>query len=173
MRNKSRKLTATIIGLSLLSFFMGGYVAQIIFEPKVVTEVRYVEKPVTVYETVETVVEKVVEKVVEVEVVKEIPMMGKEFESLEALTQFLEIDDTESHVLLYPIEGSDGRIPLDGTCDYYALQLQRLALEAGHLMSTEIVNKNHMINCAVIGNEIYFIEPQTDEVWLWGHREAR
>ena len=164
-----------VIALSCFAFCMGGYVGQRTFEPKVVTEVRYVERPVKVYEVVERVVEVevIVERVVEVELIKEIPLGVKEFENLDVLTHFLEIDDTDSHVILYPIKGSNGRIPFDGTCDYYALQLQRQALEAGYLMSTEIIKNNHMINCAVIGNEVYFIEPQNDRVWLWGYREAR
>lgn len=176
---KKREMTADkllcatiVIALSCFTFFLGSYIEQRSFEPKVVTEVWYVERPVKVYE----VVEGVVEKEVEVEIVKEIPMEVREFESLEELTQFLEIDDTDSQIILYPIRGSGGGISSKGICDYYALQLQGRALEAGYLMSTEIIRKHdepHMINSAVIGNEVYFIEPQTDEAWLWGCREDR
>ncbi len=177
MKRTMKWLFPLVITLSCFTFFLGAYVGQRTSEPEVITEVRYVEMPVKVYEVVEKEVKRVVEveviKEVEVEVIKEVPMGVREFDSLDELTQFLEIDDTDSHIILRPIRGSSGQISFENICDHYALQLQRQALEAGYLMSTEIIKNNHMINCAVTGNEIYFIEPQTDEVWLWGYREAR
>ncbi len=69
-----------------------------------------------------------------------------------------------------------GRIVLNGSCDYLALELQRRALANGYLMSTEIVSqgsKLHMLCSAVIDNNIYFIEPVTDEVWLEAYRNPQ
>ncbi|MBA7613975.1 hypothetical protein ES703_21236 [subsurface metagenome] len=156
-----------IIILSSATFFVGAYIGQETSEPEVVTEVqyevKYVERP-----------DKIVEKIMEVEVIKEVPREIREFESLQELKQFLEDDDTNEILRLYPIKGTGGVISFTGPCDYYALNLQRRALEAGYLMSIEIIEKDnepHMINSAIIGNEVYYIEPQTDEVWLWGYRQ--
>lgn len=65
-------------------------------------------------------------------------------------------------------------------CDDYALDLQRKALEAGFLVSFQIIGIReynekfaiplpesgtlHAINLAVIGNSVFYIEPQTGEV---------
>jgi len=119
------------------------------------------------------VVEVEVMKEVPVEVIKEVltPIEIREFEDLDELKQFLEADDTNEVLRLYPIRGTDGSMLLEDCCDYYALNLQERALNAGYLMSTEIVKDNHMINSTVIGNVIYYIEPQSDKVWLWGHRQ--
>ena len=161
-----------IIILSCATFFSGYYIGQETSEPEVVTEVqyevKYVEKPVY------KIVDKIVEKIIEVEVIKEVPREIREFEDLEELEQFLEDDDTNEILRLYPIEGISGTWSLTGTCDHYATNLQRRALEAGYLMSTEITEKDnepHMMNSAIIGNEVYYIEPQTDEVWLAGYRQ--
>lgn len=161
-----------IIILSCATFFSGYYISQETFEPEVV----YVEKPV--YRTVEKIVEveviKEVEVVREVEVIKEVPREIREFEDLQELKQFLEDDDTNEVPIAYPIKGTDGVVSFAGVCDYYALNLQWRALEVGYLMSTETIekeNEQHMINSATIGNQIYYIEPQTDEVWLWGYRQ--
>jgi len=156
-----------IILLSSATFFVGAYIGQETFEPEVVTEVqyevKYVERP-----------DKIVEKIMEVKVIKEVPREIREFESLQELKQFLKDDDTDEILRLYPIRETGSVISLRGLCDYYALNLQWRALEAGYLMSTETIekeNEQHMINSAPIGNQIYYIEPQTDEVWLWGYRQ--
>ena len=157
-----------IIILSCATFFLGAYIGQETFEPKVVTQVQYEVK------YIESPVYKIVEKIMEVEVIKEVPREIREFESLKELKQFLEDDDTNEVLRLYPIKGTGGVISFTGPCDHYALNLQRRALEAGYLMSIEIIerdNEPHMMNSAVIGNEIYYIEPGTDEVWLWGYRQ--
>ncbi|GAI83379.1 unnamed protein product, partial [marine sediment metagenome] len=73
------------------------------------------------------------------------------------------------------VVGEDGSYRLDvGYCDMYALQLQRQAAKSRFLMSTTIIEeqgKPHMINLACIGNDIYHIEPQTDEVWFHCHKD--
>ena len=55
-------------------------------------------------------------------------------------------------------------------CDDYAVALVYNALSDGYSVSLQ-VEDNHMLNSTVIGNNIYFIEPQNDKVWLWGYRD--
>ena len=60
-------------------------------------------------------------------------------------------------------------------CDDFALALQQRASRDGYLMSVTITqkqNKPHMINLVTIGNDIYYIEPQTDEVWFYGNLDV-
>lgn len=157
-----------IFALCLIAASIGGYYGGKTFKPQVIHIETLVE--------VEKVVEVEVMKEVPVEVIKEVlvptPIEVREFEDLDELKQFLAADDTDEILRLYSIQGTDGLMSLWGdTCDYDALNLQERALKAGYLMSTQIVKNNHMINSAVIGNDIYFIEPENDKVWLWGHRQ--
>ena len=89
----------------------------------------------------------------------------KEFESLDALKAWLAQDDTDHAIYIF---GSGCLKNYD--CDDYAVALVYNALQDGYSVSTEIVD-DHMMNSTIIGNEIYLIEPQTDEVWLWGKRD--
>jgi hypothetical protein len=88
-----------------------------------------------------------------------------EFTSVDELKAWLAQDDTDSTLYIY---GSGLIAEYD--CDDYALALVRNALAAGYAVSLQIEG-DHMLNSTIIGNEIYFIEPQTDEVWLWGYRD--
>ena len=51
-------------------------------------------------------------------------------------------------------------------CEIYAMHLQRSALKAGYIMNFQVTGF-HAQNSAVIGNEIWFCEPQTGETWKW------
>jgi len=53
-------------------------------------------------------------------------------------------------------------------CELYALNFQRVAALNGYLVNFQVTGF-HAQNSAVIGNEIWFIEPQTGEIWLWGY----
>lgn len=102
------------------------------------------------------------------------PIELREFTSLEELKSWLAEDDTNECIHL--VVGEDGVCPLNVKydCDDYALQLQRQAARSGFLMSVTIIEeqgKPHMINLACIGNDIYYIEPQTDEVWFYDHKD--
>lgn len=135
------------------------------------TEYIEVEKIVEI--PVDRIVEVSVEKIVEVpvEVIVKVSREIDEFPSLEVLEQWLADDDLDTRIVLRA--GADGKIHFNGACDYTAMELQRRALADGYLMSTEIIEKGkklHMICSAVIGNDIYFIEPGTDEVWLGAYR---
>ena len=108
------------------------------------------------------------------EVIVEKPIELREFASLEELQSWLAEDDTDEYVFLWA--GEDGALQTsdkyDG--DDYALQLQRRAIESGFLISATIIEKQgkpHMINLASVGNDIYYIEPQTDEVWFHSHKD--
>lgn len=89
------------------------------------------------------------------------------FGSLGELEDWLAEDDTNTN----PEHLTQGELD----CDDYALTLQKHALEDGYLISVHLFDTvgdglfNHMANIAVIGNDIYRIEPQTDGVTLIGH----
>jgi hypothetical protein len=89
----------------------------------------------------------------------------EEFKSVDELKAWLAQDDTESTLYIF-----GAGCMSDYDCDDYAVALVYNALADGYSVSLQ-VEGNHMLNSAVIGNEIYFIEPQNDEVWLWGHRD--
>jgi hypothetical protein len=112
------------------------------------------------------------------EVIKEVivnkPVRLREFSSLEELRVWLAEDDTDEYVYLWA--GADGICqPSDKyDCDDYAIQLQYKAAESGFLISAIIIQEQgetHMINMACIANDIYYIEPQTDKVWFYCHKD--
>ena len=100
------------------------------------------------------------------------------FESLAALSAWLAHDDTDSYEY----------VPSTFDCDDFAATLQSHAIEDGYVLNAQILYYDdmvgwriyvdgescslssfggyHALNMAVIGNEIYLIEPQTDEVYL-------
>lgn len=111
----------------------------------------------------EVIVEKLVEKPVEL----------REFGSRQELVEWLERDETDA-TLYFTAEVDWNHLDSKYDCDDFAYRLQWNALFDGYLMSTEIIFKDagqHMVNSTAIGNHIYFIEPQTDEVWLGAHRD--
>ena len=89
----------------------------------------------------------------------------KEFGSVDELKAWLAQDDTDSTFYIF---GSGCMTNYD--CDDYAVALLYNALWDGYSVSLQ-VEGSHMLNSTVIGNNIYFIEPQNDTVWLWGHRD--
>ncbi len=89
----------------------------------------------------------------------------REFESVGVLKAWLAEDDTDSTLYIF---GAGCISTYD--CDDYATALVYNALADGYSVSTQIVDK-HMLNSTIIGNEIYLIEPQNDDVWLWGYRD--
>ena len=141
---------------------------------KPVTADVMVEKEIEYREVVREVevVKEVVKKEIEYrEVVKEVtvekPIKQREFSSKEELEKWLAKDDTDEHVYLFADDKGIPRLSDKYDCDDYALQLQYRAAESGFLMSVTITKKKgrpHMINLVTIGNDVYYIEPQTDEV---------
>jgi len=143
--------------------------------PITLLDIRYVELP-----PVE------VEKIIYVD--KEVEYVDKElspFSSVDELEQFLLGDDTDIHIFL--TADSDGVVTYDGQCEDFAFQLRDRAKEIGKLLETETMTKaecvkyrqyidedisvlgandGHYINKAVIGNEVWFVEPGNDRIWL-------
>lgn len=100
----------------------------------------------------------------EVVVEKEVFLQLDYFETLEELEAWLAQDNVDKLKPSHP----------DFDCDDFAYALQRHAARAGYFISTEIIRqkgRNHMINSALIGDEIYFIEPAADEVWFKCRRD--
>ncbi|MFC2022513.1 hypothetical protein ACFLTR_04840, partial [Chloroflexota bacterium] len=122
--------------------------------------VQYVEKPVTVDEYIER--------------AKRVPIELRNFSNLEELKQWL-VEVGMNTTTIYFQSPND---TVD--CDDYAIALQQKALADGYLISLEVIEtseynglfKNselpphslHAINLAIIGDDAYYIEPQTDEV---------
>ena len=126
-----------------------GYTDSIEYEPFIVQK--------------EIIVEKLIEKPIEL----------REFVSLQELVDWLEQDETDTTLYFtarMDLSNPDSKYD----CDDFAYRLQKNALVEGYLMSTEIILKekeHHMINSTSIGNDIYFIEPQTDEVWFYCYKD--
>jgi len=89
----------------------------------------------------------------------------KEFKSLDELKAWLAQDDTDNTLYIF----GDGCLA-NYDCDDYAVALERNALRDGYSVSLQIGHK-HMLNSTIIGDKIYFIEPQSDEVWFWEYRD--
>ncbi len=179
--------TLLTIGVLPLVFCFGTYVGQATSEPQITANtkanintnisptvesrvvethtVQYVEKPVTVVEYVER--------------VKRVPVELRNFSNLEELKQWL-VEVGMNTTTIYFQSPND---TVD--CDDYAIALQQKALADGYLIPLEITEtseynglfKNselpphslHAINLVIIGNDAYYIEPQTGEVVFAAH----
>ncbi len=143
-----------LIAVLVLVFSAGAYLMQATAKPQVVVEA------VVEYKAIE--IERIVETKVETVVIQPV----RHFESLNELESWL------SGVIIVSW----------GDCDDYALIMQELALSQGYIISFEVIypdeynplfetqlDKPHAMNLAVIGNEIYYIEPQTMEIVLRGY----
>ena len=165
--------TLGAVAVLALTFYIGVSVGQATFEPQTVlvteTEVEY--QPVV--RTMVQYVDKPVPVVKYIERVEKVPIELRNFSDLEELKQWLEdkMNVTTIHFQLPSTE-------LD--CDDYALDMQHKALADGYIMSFEVIGRSeynalfetklpngsslHAINSAIIGNDAYYIEPQTGEV---------
>ena len=98
------------------------------------------------------------------------------FESTDELEAFLEESDVDHHI--YVTAGQDWRTY---DCEDYAKALRGDANSSGFHMNIQAVwryrrpdtgelmgryNEGYALNSIIIGNEMYFIEPQTDDYWL-------
>ena len=161
-------------------------------KPKIITQTkyveRYVEKPVYIEVDKPAPVDKPVyiievEKPItierEVEVPVEVPVMLQDWDSVEELEEFLINDDTDKRVIL--TVDSKGELNFNGQCEDYALQLRDRAMAIGRHLSIVALHPKeyekwygerltpsqyHAIAMARIGNEFWYIDPQTDEHWL-------
>lgn len=109
-----------------------------------------------------------------------------DWDSPEELLEFLAEDDTDR--VTYLRANADGKIAFNGICEDLALRLRDRAMLVGkHLSIVPLhpaefrkwqpiveswAGKNpgpleyHAINMARIGNEFWYIEPDTDRAWL-------
>jgi hypothetical protein len=166
--------TLIAIGVPASVFCAGIYVNPVAFAPQTATviepsvecqlverhTVQYVDRPVTVVNNIEQ--------------VQRIPVELRNFSDLEELRQWLAAVDTNTTTVYF--QPPDASVD----CDDYALDLQRKALADGYIMSFEVIGRSeynavfkselppsqslHAINLAIIGNNAYYIEPQTGEV---------
>ena len=106
---------------------------------------------------------------------KTVPVELRNFKDLEELERWLRDRNNTTTVRFQQTDSI-----MD--CDDYALEMQRKALEDGYIVSFEIIGASeynqlfsytlppgqslHAINLAIIGNSVYYIEPQTDEIIL-------
>ncbi len=174
-----------ILAALALVFFAGGYLGQITFEPQVVVnhDVRTIYRDIEriEYRTVEKVIERVVYEPVERVIVKRIerPRPLRHFQNLEELEQWLGnigVIDVRFNV----VDSETGQYIKKFDCDDYAMRLQEKSLRDGYVMSFEVISPaeynalfkqkripaddTHAINLVIIGNEIYYIEPQNHEI---------
>ncbi len=127
--------------------------------------VQYVEKPVTVVEYVER--------------TRKVPVELRDFNDLEELKRWLVGMDMNTTTIFFQLPG----VTID--CDDYALAMQHKALTSGRIMSFEVISRSeynavfksklppgqslHAINLVIIGNDVYYIEPQTSEIVFATH----
>ena len=161
------------IAAAIFIFTIEPVTTYVLIEKEVVREVEII-KEVEVVREVE-VIKEVVEKEIEYryivkEVIIEKPTEQREFSSKEELEKWLWDDHTDKNVYIWDASDGTKRSSDNYDCDDFALDLQRIASEDGFLMSVTIIDKNdqpHMLNLVTIGNDVYYIEPQTDEVWFY------
>ena len=147
-----------------------------IFTSKPVTDVVVVEKEVVrEVEVTKEVVKKEIEyRDIVKNVIVEKPIKQREFASLEELKKWLAEKSVVKSIFFFVTPNGTQASSNKYDCDDYALDLQKRALEDGYLMSASVIEKQgqlHMINLATIGNDVYYIEPQTDEVWFYCNRD--
>jgi hypothetical protein len=113
---------------------------------------------------------------------------GNDKDELQTLKEFLAKDNTDRSILLKA--DTKGDIKFDGFCEEKAFQLRDRAVAQGIKMETEILSRSecfrwqyyikgnvyslqaydgHYICKTVIGNDIWFIEPQNDKIWIAYH----
>ncbi|MFC1934514.1 hypothetical protein ACFLWC_07370 [Chloroflexota bacterium] len=177
MRNKSsskivKALRAlVVVTMLVVAFFIGTYVGRDAVKPQTVlvieTKTRYLtlEKPVVQY---------VDKPVVEyIERVEKAPVELRNFNDLDELKQWL---GNKMDVTTIRLQSPASEVD----CDDYAREMQCKALADGYIVSFEVIGVReynalfktklshsqplHAINLAIIGNDIYYIEPQTGEV---------
>ena len=152
MTRKLIKIFLLIVALALV-FCAGGLFGQATFEPQVIVEHEVVYQIETITETVYR---------VETEIV-EVEKSLRHFDSLFELGEWL------APITIW-----------SGDCEDFALGLQGLALDDGFIVDFEVIYPNeynklfkehklgvntvHAINLVIIGNEVYYIEPQTKEI---------
>ena len=135
-------------------------------------DVVEVKTPYPVFQEVPVYVGVIVE--VPVEVIKEVPIELREFESVEVLEEWY----MDNQAPLRFTDKADFNNPEYETgldCDDYATYLRDRAHAQGYLMSLQIVEAGtHMINMVMIGNDIFYLEPDPRvdyKIWKVAERD--
>lgn len=138
-----------------------------LFKPQVIEGTTHIAKPVLV---------EVEREVVRVEIV-EVPRKLRTFQDTRELEGWLERNDVDSRLYL------DEKMGLSSyDCDDFARNLAKKAIEDGYYMWVQVLHhpyrrrdnnqlltrpgEAHAICSVFIGNNCYYVEPQTDEYWL-------
>ena len=167
----------SLIAVSVQSYVLGYQNGYNAYQPRTITETVQLP-PVVTHEVQAIYVDKPVEKIVYQDKIKFQKLT--DFASLEELQAFLAQDNTSEWLIL--TASSSGTVQFDGACEDYAFQLRDRASQIGKRLETELLTKSeyakyygeygglgvndmHMVNKAVIGNDVYLIEPQDDRVW--------
>lgn len=174
-------IAAMAVGLLATGFCFGAGYIQKTFQPQVITE--YVTDIVEV--PVEVPIEVI--KEIPVEVVKEVPTKLRYFEDTDELEKFLEESDADH--TKYIKATKEGVIDFRSyDCEDYAMALRDQAQAKGFHMNIQAVwhyrrpdtnelitsgNEGHALNSTIIGNQLYFIEPQSDDYWLAGYLDPK
>ncbi len=138
-----------------------------LFKPQVIAGTTYVAKPVPI---------EVEREVVGVEIV-EVPRKLRTFQDTRELERWLEKNGVDHR--LYLVEKTELS---SYDCDDFARNLAKQAIEDGYYMWVQILHhpyrrhdnnqlltrpgEAHAICSVFIGNDCYYVEPQTDEYWL-------
>jgi len=172
-----------ILATFTLVFCAGGYLGQATFEPKVIIdhEIHTIHKVIerVEYKPVERVEYKPIEKVVVKRI--ETPKPLRHFQNLDELEGWLGnigVLDIRFDV----VDEETGQRIKKFDCEDYAIRLQEKALRDGYIISFEVIRSAeynalfkqkrvpngaiHAINSVLLGNEVYYIEPQTHEIVL-------
>jgi len=178
---KMYTVLAILFAVAILNIFfsIGVSVGQATIRPQTITvtepvvkcqliethTVQYVEKPVTVVEFIER--------------TQKVPVELRNFSDIEELKQWLVEVDMNTTKTYFQSPG----VTID--CDNYALDMQHKALTDGYIMSFEVISRSeynavfksklppsqslHAISLVIIGNDAYYIEPQTSEIGFATH----
>jgi len=162
-----------ILATLTLVFCAGGYLGQATFKPQVIVDHEI--------QTMDRVIEKVVYEPVERVILKrvETPKLLRHFQDLNELEQWLG-NNAVLDIRFNMVDKETDQHIKRFDCDDYAIRLQEKALRDGYIMSFEVIRYGeynalfkqkqipngaiHAINSVILGNEVYYIEPQTREI---------
>lgn len=165
--------------------------SQVVIKHEILTKYKVIESVVykpydrvirsVVYKPVDRVKESIVIRPVEKVVIRhvETPQPLHHFQNLVELEQWLG-NFGQLDIRFDVAEEETGQIIKEFDCDDYAVRLQEEALRDGYIISFEVIHSEeyndlfkqkriprgatHAINSVIIGNEVYYIEPQTNEI---------
>lgn len=168
-----------ILATFTLIFCAGGYLGQATSEPKVIID----HKIHTIHKVVDRVVYKPVERVE----YKPIEKVVERVETPKPLRHFQNLDELEGWLgnigvldIRFDVVDEESQRIKKFDCEDYAIRLQERALRDGYIISFEVIRSAeynalfkqkripngaiHAINSVILGNEVYYIEPQTQEI---------